>query len=426
MTSKFAWGGDKMKVKAVADDGYYPTSLSVGDQIVATNDDAEQTELEGEIDVPNIWPKIEVLPQENIEVIPEFGKKITPIYGVEGGIYDTSKLKRIDAAVDFPLPNPYFSGIDSSSSPFDNIYPWSEMNVEEHECGSVVCIPKFYYNLENIDNNGIKIQITQNERDGFRVSPAHMDRNDGHGERNKIYVGRYHCSSDYTSKKGEKPIASIKRSVSRENIHKLGSNIWQFDWATLFTIWLLYIVEFADFNSQNTIGYGCSVAEALYNTGGTDDMPYHTGTKGASRELFNQSIQYRNIEGLWSSVYDWVDGCYVSNEGFNVILNPNSFDDKKNGVLSHGLCGTSMYPYPSSLKVVDKGFLSFYPDSSYGNEKIGTCDKWVVDTASNNVVCFGGSYNLRDSSCGLFYIRTETETTTRAYTGCRLIELPNN
>jgi hypothetical protein len=62
----------------------------------------------------------------------------------------------------------------------------------------LVRIPKFYYKITNIENE-LKFQISSKPKDGFYVSPAHMNRNDGYGERDYVYIGRYKYESKYTS-----------------------------------------------------------------------------------------------------------------------------------------------------------------------------------------------------------------------------------
>ena len=97
------------------------------------------------------------------------------------------------------------------------------------DCGEVVSIPKFWYKLTQ-NGTGINIQIADGAVDGFSVCPACMDRGDGKGERDVVYIGRYHCrSSDYKSYGGSSPKIDITRSTARSGIHALGSTVWQSD-----------------------------------------------------------------------------------------------------------------------------------------------------------------------------------------------------
>ena len=344
------------------------------------------------------------------------------IYGASWDGTSGTGWTRTDASADFTDPVPYVSGASSYSSPFDNLYPWSGMVKSSRTGGVMVAIPKFWYKITQ-SGAGIKIQIADAETDGFSASPLHMDRGDGKGERDVAYIGRYHCgSSDYKSVTGTKPKVSITRSAARTSIHNLGSTIWQSDFSARFTIWLLYIVEFADWNSQAKIGYGCAPTgstSAVRNMGYTDSMPYHTGTDQSSRTTYG-GTQYRNIEGLWDNCYDWMDGCYYASNGMNVILNPNSFSDSSGGV-NIGT-PTSGYPSAFAMKNVSGSFPCFIPSASSGSDSTFSCDSWGF-YASRPCLYVGGNYG-QGGSLGLFYVGNYSATYADAYIGCRLLELP--
>lgn len=266
----------------------------------------------------------------------------------------------------------------------------------------------------------MKVQIADKATPGFSVSPAHMDRKDSRGERDVVYIGRYHCSEDsYKSKSGRIPKASITRSTARSSIHSLGSNIWQMDFAMRFTLWLLYIVEFADWNSQAKIGYGCGNNSATENMGYTDSMPYHTGATKSPRTTFGLGTQYRYIEGLWDNVYDWCDGCYYNGNGMNIIIEPNRFSDDSGGVS----VGTPSSGYPSAFSVKSNGaFPMFIPTAASGNDATYACDSWGFG-ASAPCLFVGGCYS-QSTSYGLFYIYCTGTSGTGANVGSRLQELP--
>lgn len=346
------------------------------------------------------------------------------IYGVEWAGTSSSALSRTDAAAEFVNPVPYVSGATNYNSPFDNIMPWAGMVKENRTGGVCVKIPKFYYKLTQ-DGTKIKIQISESRLDGFHISPAHMDRGDGIGERDVVYIGRYHCAnSNYKSTSGQTPKNNITLPTARLAIHNLGANIWQNDFAIRFTIWLLYIVEFADWNSQVKIGYGCGNNSAPGTMGYTDSMPYHTGTTASSRTTYGLGTQYRNIEGLWDNVTDWCDGCYYDYYGLKIILNPANFSNSSGGTL----VGKPSNGVPSALTVKDTEnvYPVFIPSGTTG-QSAGTsylCDDWYYDRYG---VCLaiGGTYGQYYVN-GLFHIAGNTETDTSATFGCRLMELPNN
>ncbi len=341
------------------------------------------------------------------------------IYGASWDGTSTTAWTRTDDSADFVDPVPAISN-GTGSSPFDDCMLWSGMQKVERTGGTMVSIPKFWYKITQ-SGNGLKIQIADGEEDGFSVSPAHMDRGDGAGERDMVYVGRYHCgASTHKSKTGETPYNNATRSAMRSTLAALDSKLWQIDFATRFTLWLLYIVEFADWNSQAKIGYGCGNNSGVEAMGYTDSMQYHTGTTQASRTTYGLGTQYRYIEGLWDNVYDWLDGCYYDSNGLNIIKNPSNFSDSSGGTA----VGTPSSGYPSkfTLKNVNGTFPLFIPTEASGSDSTYSCDYWYF-VASNPCLYAGGDFS-QIGNHGLFYVSYTTATSAYASLGCRLLELP--
>ena len=135
------------------------------------------------------------------------------------------------------------------------------------------------------------------------------------------------------------------------------------------------LLEFADWNGQAAIGYGCSQSGSRQNNGRTDSMQYHTGTTAATRITYGFT-QYRNIEGWWDNVYDWMDGCYYNSNGLNVIKNPAQFSDSGNGVLVGKPAGSD---YPSDLAILTQDGLAWelYPSAVNGSQTTYVSDYWV-------------------------------------------------
>ena len=351
-----------------------------------------------------------------------------------------------------PIPYDYNAASDTVwSSPFDNIYPWAGMTKSDRTGGTMVSIPKFYYRLGYYEGTtGLRIDITDTPLEGFSVSPAHVDRNDGKGERNITYVGRYKCvggnNTDttvrYKSLSGYPPGYNTLPSI-RTQIHSaLGSKIWQFDFSTMFTIWLLYLVEYADWNSQTKIGPGGGTfSNNEPKNGYTDAMPYHTGkisfTVGSSTKI---GSQYRYIEGLWEFLYQWVDGClygYNTSGSLYLILNPSYFTDYIANVGDYGfLIGQPPRGggVPTSFTINNSTpFPTWYP-KTYGSNIYSTytCDRWSSPTSGydyNYTLAMGGVYEnyQSDDTKGLFLIyisQSGQSTSTSQKCGYRLIELP--
>ena len=136
---------------------------------------------------------------------------------------------------------------------------------------------------------------------------------------------------------------------------------------------MLYLVEYANWNSQATIGYGCSPGNNKFNMGATDAMTYHTGTSAASRTTYG-SVQYRHIEGLWDNVYDWCDGIYFSGVNVNCIKNPANFSDTGGGTTVGTRASTSGWISGWTNPTVDGFEYALYPNAVSGSESTYVCD----------------------------------------------------
>ena len=353
--------------------------------------------------------------------------QIHNIYGVSWDKTATTKLSRNGTSVLFEDPIPYVAGATEYSSPFDNLYPWCDMKiVEDENAGTLVSIPKYWFKWTNIDNE-LKLEIANYEAEGFALSPAHRDRGDGKGERDVVYIGRYHCSdNNLKSETGVKPKTTNTPDTFRTNIHNLGDTIYQNDFAMFWTIRMLYLVEYADWDSQKVIGYGCGNNSSSEIMGYTDSMPYHTGTTQSSRTSYG-GTQYRYIEGLWDNVLDYCDGIYFSGEYIYSIMNPNNFNNTTGGVLVGTRItgeGNIKSWYISSVD----GFDWFLFPASIGDSS-STYTTYITDMCctytNSNVLYTGSAYNHALSNGMFYFLNMGGESSfIENFTGSRLMVLP--
>ena len=341
------------------------------------------------------------------------------IYGVEWDWTSSGPTKgtRTDAAAGFSDPNPAVNN-GNGSSPFDNLMPWAGMVKETRTGGVMVKEPKYWYKWTKTGKK-LKLQIADGPVEGFHVDPVNMDRGDGLGELNFSYIARYHCASGtYKSETNKAQQVSITRSAARTSIHNLGANIWQMDFAQMWYVGMLFLVEFADWNGER-IGRGCSASGSKENNGKTDAMQYHTGTTAANRDTYGYT-QYRNIEGWWDNVYDWMDGCYYNSNGLNVIKNPNQFSDSANGTL----VGKPVAGYPSDFTIPTQSGLEWalFPSAAAGSTTNYVPDYWSFG-GSNPCLFRGGDYS-QGQDRGPFYVYCGGTSDTSTNVGCRLQERP--
>lgn len=347
--------------------------------------------------------------------------QFTSIYGVEWDWTSSGPTKgtRTDAAASFSDPSPAVNN-GAGSSPFDNLMPWSGMVKETRVGGVEVKEPKYWFKWTKTGKK-LKLQIADGPVNGFHVDPVNMDHGDGLGELDFSYIGRYHCASDnWKSETNKAQKCSITRSDARTGIHGLGSHFWQMDFAQMWYVGMLYLVEFADWDGQKRIGKGCSASGSKENNGKTDTMRYHTGTTAANRDSYGYT-QYRNIEGWWDNVYDWMDGCYYDSNGLNVIKNPNQFSDNANGTLIGSMPSAN---YPNDMAIPTKsGFeWALRPASTGGSDSTYVPDKWGF-LASWPCLAHGGCYS-HNQDCGPFCVSYGSTSYKYGSFGCRLQERP--
>ena len=359
------------------------------------------------------------------------------IYGVEWDGVSSSTWSRTDDAATFEDPVPYVGLGGTGSSPFDRCYPWSDMvTVTDETLASfsatiskqyfsfqpqMVAIPKFYYKWTRTGNR-MKLQIAERKpewRDDFLVSPAHADRGDGKGERDIVYVAKHKHVLNYSNG---------SRTQGRSIARQVGEDYWLFDFAMYWTIAMLYLVEFADWNCQKKIGYGC---DYTYDNGADEgESLYHTGTDAKSRTQYNAYTKYRDIVGLWSDRQDWVDGIFFKGTEIYCQNNPAEYCDGINdeqvaqGTLIGSRPTTNGYPIAWSIPTV-KGFeYAVFPSALGGSTSTYSCDSYTY--ASGGQVLRIGASTENGQAYGLFRMHTAStwQESLSSLSGMRLMKLP--
>lgn len=350
---------------------------------------------------------------------------VASVYGIEWDRTASPLFTRTDAAANLTDPVPYNSSSTNPSSPFDTIYPWSGMEVvNDPDAGKLVKIPKYYYKITD-ELGSFKIQIADKPLDGYLVSPAHIDRGDGQGERDVVYVGAYTCAtSTYKSTSGVQPAASITISQARTAIHNLGSDIWQWDCAMYWTILFLYLVEYARWDMKNAIGLGCGNGSTIVNNGQTDSIQYHTGY--TSSKSVGAYMKYRHIENMWANVYNFLEGLYYRDPSYYVIQNPEDFNEETGGTEIGG-GGFSNINVQDYLAPTNNNYrYALIPVIKSGI----TYDEYVctsMKSSTGSVICVGNKYSDRATTGpSAFYWNKVSSSRADTIYGCRLMKLPAN
>lgn len=320
-------------------------------------------------------------------------------------------------------------GTGAGSSPFDNFYPWSKIDewnvvngvvtVKRGQSGFsrtandvVVFIPEFYYKVVNdTTNNKRYYYISQKAATGFTKHP-------GSGR----CVGKYNTGAGYVSKSGLAPLVSITRATARTGHKGRGAKFNNYDFASWCAIQLLYLVEFASWDSQSKVGRGyVDGNSAALNTGSCDAMTYHTGRPAGTDG--KTGVMYRWIENPWGNVFDWVDGANFSERKAYICTNPDNFaDDTATNYTDSGIT------LPSSGWIVGYGFSSalpwaIIPSTNGGSETTYACD-YVNSSAGWRVLYVGGYWSNSGSAGLFFFVANYASSSAIANLGARQLYVP--
>lgn len=235
-----------------------------------------------------------------------------------------TKLQRAGLAGGFEDPRPAEGLSAEGFSPFDDIEPWKGMHrqmflyAKEEGHDAMVWIPEFWYFAYKDKNSKQWIwAVSPTQQEGFSKHP-------GSGR----YVGRYHTSEKeggLYSQEGEVPLTRTSWNEFSARSAEKRKGWGMMDIATWSAIQLLYLVEYADFNSRACLGSGYKNDNWEPGAvGGTKGAMYHTVKRSG------ESNQYRWIEDPFSNVFDWIDGFAGSGEGCRIGLESGiSMEDMK-------------------------------------------------------------------------------------------------
>lgn len=337
------------------------------------------------------------------------------IYGVSWAGGTSATMTRTDDAANFASPV-IGKGTTKGSSPFDDCYPWNEMKIVNDGDNVLVSIPKFWYKWTK-SGTTMTLQISDKALPDFYVSPMHADRGDGIGERDVAYIGKYKCTSNYKSRAGYAPKVSITIGAARTNIAALGTGYYQQDYASFWTIRMLFLVEWATWDSQSVLENTTDFT-SLSNvvTGGTSSMAYHTGVSANGN-----SVQYRYIEDPWENMLEWLDGLYFSGTSMYCINNPTEFAVGSNGTKIGTRTSSNGYIKSWTIPTATGYQWALIP-SSVATDESYTHDKYYY-ASTGTVAYIGGARNAWDIH-GAFFMYTDfTASSSSTVITSRLMKL---
>ena len=170
------------------------------------------------------------------------------------------------------------------------------------------------------------------------------------------------------------------------------------------------------------IGQGCGSGSKV-NNGGCDSMNYHTGTSASSRTTAGP-VQYRNIEGLWSNVFDWVDGINMNSRSVYICTTPGNFaDNTTTNYTATGITLPSSNGYIKAMGYSSAAPWAMIPSANGGSETTYVPD-CVYSRSGWCVLYVGGCYNS-DANYGLLYFGASYDSSSsNVIIGARLLFIP--
>lgn len=290
----------------------------------------------------------------------------------------------------------------------------------------MVEIPRFYYKIEDTETYRDYI-ISDQPLPGYSVSPRHAPHAGKANGYEKIYVSVYTLNSNYRSLSGEDTLTDMRRDEMREGCASRGAGYYLYDFATHWTICLLYLVEVANWDSQVAVGRGrvkTGNTEPIA-TGSTDNLATHTGRADTDADEQNNGVKYRHIENLWGNMSVWMDGLNLLDNDSYVSTNPTSYaDDTATGYTKLSYSRSLTAGYISKL-----GLDETVPWAQLCTEAAGTSTTYIPDNytgADGWRVALTGGFYASNAPAGLFYIYMGYVSASKynIRTGGRLIYLP--
>lgn len=231
-------------------------------------------------------------------------------------------------------------------------------------------IPQFWYKRWIDEDDYEHIQIADYAAEGFLESK-------------EFAVARYSYEGSTTAPRscsGLAPLVNTTGPSYQSGAKSLGNNVCLFDWRAVGAIQLLYLVEYADNNSQEILGQGVSSVNSVITAGGLNGLGMKSGCLNNDG---SHSVMYRGIEDIFGNVYQLIDGVNINNRQAYVCTDPTKYEFEKydEDYVQVGYVNGSSSGYISKLGYDENYPLLMLPIECSGvNENTGFTDYYSQNT----------------------------------------------
>jgi hypothetical protein len=210
-----------------------------------------------------------------------------------------------------------------------------------------------------------------------------------------------------------------------------GSGWEQQDFLTTCALQLLYIVEYADWDTQTTLGEGVvDKASGSHNnaskTGATLSLGNASGEESGTSGLV--AISYRGVENFWGNIWKWVDGINLNSGGdYGVYVADNGFESDK---FTSPYVKITTFPSTASawgsISNISYAYgYSFFPSAVSGTSYASHLyDGLYSVTTATRVARFGGRWSDGSLSGGFCWDLRDASDDVARHRGARLLLIP--
>lgn len=280
----------------------------------------------------------------------------------------------------------------------------------------MVEIPKFWYKYENV--GGVhKWLISDAAQTGYEVHPAFI-----RGGVEKSF--RYYCAyQGYTlitkliSGSGRVPTANKTRATFRTEAAANGTGWSQIDWNLLIAVQLLYLVEYANFNTQAMLGQGITTGSVYTAVTGSSNSLGNASSPSTNTNT--QFMSYRGIENWYGQIYKFIDGVNINSYVYYVNNNPATFADNvfTGDYVNTGITSATASGYVKNLVASGKGFVA---SSTSGGSSSTFVPDFFQQDINIRAMIFGGMASNAANAGGFFLKPDYAASDSSSYVGSGL------
>lgn len=273
----------------------------------------------------------------------------------------------------------------------------STADITSGDAGDVmIAFPRRGLKIETSeDGNVLTVSMTDNlDSEDFKYY-AHSR---GEERREVFYLGAYKghiLNGRLRSLSGKIPTGNLSIIEARENANRLYNSYEQSGFYQLTYRQAMYILKYANLNSQKTIGMGFVTGSNCQMTGATNEVGMNYGKSATTSR-----VKLSGIEDCWGNLFEWIDGI-MTDADMNILTTTEEFGNSNCYINQGQGASSNIDGYMSKPQGTSE--TGFIVKEVNGNSSTYFCDNNKL-TASN--VAYFGAVNTTNYSQGIFNLNS--------------------